>query len=184
MPCLIIDTSSELCLLALFDDGQIVAEECFLHFNNLSKALLPAIDALVAKHYGSPKQLTSIALGVGPGSYTGTRVGAAVAKSLAFALTVPLKTFSSPLAFIPDRQGTFAFLMPARSGKCFLLKGTHTATALTQEFAGLVCPEELGPLTAHADFSFSDLKPNLPVLCKYLSIAPENSELLYLHTPF
>jgi tRNA threonylcarbamoyladenosine biosynthesis protein TsaB len=204
MPCLIIDTSTDLCLVALAKEDRIVAQEVFQHSNLLSKNLLTSVQALMQKSGLAPSDLSSIAAGIGPGSYTGTRLGAAVAKTLAFGLNIPVKAFSSPLAFLPERQGSFAFVIPARSGVYFLLKGSLGPDFAQQESSGLIAPEALEEETKSADFFiFPTLqslpealkeKPcfepshNLPLLCRFLAAAdssdPENVELQYLHTPF
>ena len=55
-----------------------------------------------------------IAVGTGPGSFTGVRVGVAIAKALAFGWEIPLLAFPSLLAFAP-REAPFAILADARS---------------------------------------------------------------------
>ena len=204
MPCLIIDTSTEQCLIALAKEGRILAQEIFSHSNLLSKNLLPAIQALLQNNELAPTELGSIAIGIGPGSYTGTRLGVSVGKSLAFGLDIPLKIFSSPLAFLPSQSGTFAFILPTRSGAYFVLKGTSTAESVSQESANLIPQQELALQTQDVEFliskdpkalpaemqktPFFHPQPNILTLCRFLSkkepTSPENVELLYLNTPF
>lgn len=201
MPFLILDTSTELCLIALAKGTRVLAHEVFPHRNLLSKNLLPSIQDLLQKQALSPKDLKAIALGIGPGSYTGTRLGASVGKSLAFALNLPLKAFSSPLAFLPSQEGTFASLLPTRAGAYFLLKGRISSTAIYSESPLLLSPQELAQAVADADYFVApsdtpEIKgrpsflpePNFQTLCLYLAqcpaIAPEDAEVLYLHNPF
>lgn len=203
MPCLILDTSTELCLLALFEESRIIGQEIFAHHNLLSKNLLPSIQELLQKHGLSPSQLTAIALGIGPGSYTGTRLGVSVGKSLAFGLNLPLKTFSSPLAFLPSCEGAFACILPTRSGSFFVLKGSSSKSAIYHETPLLTSSEKLVSAVENIDFFVSpsiELKlseiikrpvfpfiPNLQTLLLFLAhttpTPPENVELLYLHHP-
>ncbi|MBS0605056.1 MAG: tRNA (adenosine(37)-N6)-threonylcarbamoyltransferase complex dimerization subunit type 1 TsaB [Verrucomicrobia bacterium] len=204
MTILIIDTSTDLCLIALAKEDRIVAEEIFPHQNNLSKNLLPSIQSLMQRCALELSGLTAIAAGIGPGSYTGTRLGAAVAKSLAFALQIPMKPFSSPLAFIPQSSGSFAFLLPTRAGPFFLLKGTRETGPLRQEISELIPSDTVAAHTENVDFLVCPTPqslplsmkekpclapvPNLSLLCQYLLTtqpsSPENIELQYLHTPF
>lgn len=55
-----------------------------------SQVLLPQIAKLLKKHNLSTKDLTGVEVNVGPGSFTGTRVGVAIANALSFALNIPL----------------------------------------------------------------------------------------------
>ncbi len=198
---LIIDTSSENSLLALNKDGNIIASRTYPHVNNLSATLLPNIQALVKEAGLTFQQLTSIAVGVGPGSYTGTRVGVAVAKTLSFGLKIPLKSFCSLLAFLPNITGSFACVMPSRTSDLFVLKGGSTSdqielttsALLSRSSAmealkgvetvmciggsceGIAAPEVAPP-------------PGFDSILKWLNLAPlehksPDAELIYLHTP-
>ncbi len=204
MTYLIIDTSTDLCLIALVDGNQILSERVFLHLNKLSKNLLTSVQDLLGQHGVTINELNHIAVGIGPGSYTGTRVGATVAKSLAFGLNVLVKPFYSPLAFLPNQNGSFAFLLPTRSGEYFVVQGTISSSTTVQKCAALLSAQTLlselkgvdffiGPST-HPLSDALKAKPcfepcaNLPVLVQHLStvqpIPAESVELQYLHTPF
>lgn len=203
MPSLIIDTSTDLCLIGLLKADKVLLERMFSHQNLLSKNLFPAIQSLMEEGDVLPSDLSSIAVGIGPGSYTGTRLGAAVGKSLAFGLNIGLKPFYSPFAFLPQRQGSFAFLLPTRSEGYFVLQGTIKALRMDQTKVSFLFSEALFSEIGHLDFvvrpSSLDLPeqikkklqfeafPNLGLLCKLLcsvsSLPPEQVELQYLHTP-
>ena len=204
MACLILDTSTDQCLIALIDGTRILDQKFFSHHNLLAKLLLPEIQTLLQKNDLAPTELTSLAVGIGPGSYTGTRLGVSVGKSLAFGLKIPFKGFSSPLAFLPDREGVFAFLVQARSGSFFVLKGTLSASFIQQNSAVILSPEDMVMNTQDVDFfivSPKDILPeslakrpifspspnikNLSLLLSKTSPVPlENVEIFYLHNPF
>jgi tRNA threonylcarbamoyladenosine biosynthesis protein TsaB len=203
MTCLILDTSTDLCLIALANENGMIAEVIFSHGNLLSNRLLPSIHNTIATHIQSPKNLSGIAFGIGPGSYTGTRVGVAVAKSLAFGLQLPIKTFNSPLAFLPNKEGVFAFLIPTRSGQYYVLSGSILSSQIIQKETSILDREQLEKFEA-VDFlicssdkeipsafrkkTYYPPAPNLHLLCHFLSeqghASLENVEVLYLHTPF
>jgi len=203
MTYLILDTSTSECLIALANENEVVAEEIFTHNNLLSNLLLPTIERLIEKHIQSPKNINGVAVGIGPGSYTGTRLGVAVAKSLAFGLQVPIKTFSSPLAFLPKKEGSFVFFILTRSDKFYALSGSITSAQVIQMDASLLTMEEIKKFetTNFLICSSPDRlpclfrkkscflpTPNLLTLRLFLSkqepVSLENVELLYLHTPF
>lgn len=97
MSSLILDTSGDQTYLGWSEKGTLLSKKVLLEGKQLSKFLLPAIDSILQAQVPD-----FIAIGIGPGSYTGTRVGAMVAKSLSFAWNVPLISFSSKL--LPDLE--------------------------------------------------------------------------------
>jgi tRNA threonylcarbamoyladenosine biosynthesis protein TsaB len=58
--------------------------------SNRTQVILPMIDELLEKHKLKPRDLSAIEINVGPGSYTGLRIGLAIANSLSFSLKIPV----------------------------------------------------------------------------------------------
>ena len=192
---LLIETSTDLLILALFTkEGEIVSEKTCLHGNNLSKTLLPSIDALLVERGLRPKDLTGIACGIGPGSYTGMRVGVAVAKSLAFSLQIPLQGFSSLLAFLPASvDGQFLVCKSARSGAIFILPGVCSGGSIVSvdphffgtrpELLSLI-QEKVCVCAKEEEMGFPCVASvlNLRALTPFLSVATDlDMGLLYLN---
>ncbi|MCO6495357.1 MAG: tRNA (adenosine(37)-N6)-threonylcarbamoyltransferase complex dimerization subunit type 1 TsaB [Bacteroidetes bacterium] len=87
---LCIETSGEICSVALADNIYSVFYLENKEANAHSKVLLPMIDKILTENNISRTELKAIALSSGPGSYTGLRIGSAAAKSICMALTIPL----------------------------------------------------------------------------------------------
>lgn len=89
---LAIDTATETAGLALYDPnrGWILGEESWNSANRHTVELMPRLDRLLGQQGIAPADLTGLVVSLGPGSFTGLRIGMSVAKGLALALQVPL----------------------------------------------------------------------------------------------
>src|SRR5262249_9497463 len=86
---LALDTSTGLASVALYD-GAVRAEATWRAGREHSTQVLPGAVRLLEQQRLEPSDLRGVAVAIGPGSYTGVRVGIALAKGLAVALHVPL----------------------------------------------------------------------------------------------
>ena len=112
MKILILETSSEKGCLVLAEDGNPIAVKTLPGGPELSKCLASEVAKLKCK-----AALDLVAVGTGPGSYTGIRVGVALAKALAYGWNVPLLGFCSLKAFARE----MAVLVDARMGGFYAL---------------------------------------------------------------
>jgi tRNA threonylcarbamoyladenosine biosynthesis protein TsaB len=112
---LALETSTKGCSVALLHKGIILAEEFevsdqYVH----SEKLHLFIERVLAAAKIKPKDLSAVAVGKGPGSYTGLRIGVSAAKGLCYALNIPLLSANGPeilmqqaplnLAVLPEKQ--------------------------------------------------------------------------------
>ena len=88
-PELTIDTASDVASVALSREGVLDVELTWRCARNHSRELLPAVQQLMQRSNVDKGELTAVFVCIGPGSYTGLRVGIASAKGLAFALSLP-----------------------------------------------------------------------------------------------
>jgi tRNA threonylcarbamoyladenosine biosynthesis protein TsaB len=88
-----IDTSSSLCSAGLADGEQkvILIGQCSVNLRHAhSEKIMTLIDHLLQESGIGKKEINAIAVSIGPGSFTGLRIGLSVAKGLSFALDVPV----------------------------------------------------------------------------------------------
>jgi tRNA threonylcarbamoyl adenosine modification protein YeaZ len=139
MLSLVIESCTERSLVALIED------DICLYFAGLpfglhnSRYLLPKIEEGFNYIAKQAQDLDCITVGIGPGSYTGMRVGATIAKSLSYASKVPLIGICSLKGFLPERNGHFSAVIDAKMGGCYILKGVRENDCIQYEKPE-VCP--------------------------------------------
>jgi tRNA threonylcarbamoyladenosine biosynthesis protein TsaB len=108
------DTATEVAASALVDDGELLGERW-----SRAVTLLEDIDALLRQAGARPSDLGALAVGTGPGSFTGTRIGLAVARGLALALDIPAAGVSTLAAMAAGAPGA-APVVDAKRGEVFV----------------------------------------------------------------
>lgn len=122
MKILAIESSNQTMSAAVIDNGRLVAEISTNGNLQHSTQLMPAIDRVLTIAGWEPSALESIAVAKGPGSYTGVRIGATIAKTLAWTLGLPLVPVSSLKVIAANGEGTTARIVPiidARRRNCY-----------------------------------------------------------------
>jgi len=127
---LAIDTATRFASLALYDPQRVWAELTWHSWDNHTVELVPNLERLLAGQRLTVGDLTGVVVGLGPGSFTGLRVGLSVAKGLAFAAGLPLvgvPTLDVVAYAHQDRKlPLWAILRAGRRGVCaayYPLKG-------------------------------------------------------------
>ena len=93
---LAIDTATRNVSLALHDGTAILAEETWRTADHHTVELTPALQGLLTRVGIEATALTALAAALGPGSYTGLRIGMSLAKGLALAASPPLPLIGIP----------------------------------------------------------------------------------------
>lgn len=128
MRILAIDTALGACSACVADAvaesaAQTVAEETIVMARGHAEALLPMVDRVVSRVEGGFKSLRRVAVTVGPGSYTGLRVGIAAARAIGLAARVPVvgvTTLSALLASgVSEDDRLVAAAIDARGGQVY-----------------------------------------------------------------
>jgi len=87
---LAIDTATRFAGLALWGDDQVWAEETWYSAMTHSVELVPRIRRMLRTHRVTVESLTGVAVSLGPGSFTGLRIGLAAAKGLVLPFRLPI----------------------------------------------------------------------------------------------
>ena len=96
MTLLCIETSTSVCSAAIVKDGECVASRISKQGGNHAQLLPCFVDELLAEGKTKGLTLDGVALSEGPGSYTGLRIGASLAKGLCYGLNIPLLPIPTP----------------------------------------------------------------------------------------
>jgi tRNA threonylcarbamoyladenosine biosynthesis protein TsaB len=135
MLILAFDTATDVATSALVEDGEVLGER-----TSRAVTLLEDVDALLRQAGARTGDIQGLAVGTGPGSFTGLRVGLATARGLALALGVPVAGVSTLDALAAGAPGALP-VIDARRGEVFVLQGEPRVLApedLDVE-AGTVC---------------------------------------------
>ncbi len=130
MRILAIDTALGLCSAAVVDDGRVLASGSEAMQMGHQERLAPLVAEVMAEANLAFSDLDRIAVTVGPGSFTGLRVGLSFAKGLGMALDIPVIGLDSlmVIAASAPRAGPGLALIDARRGQAYArrFEGHHT----------------------------------------------------------
>lgn len=87
---LTIESSGTVAGACIFQDERVIATKMIDNGLTHSQKLMGCVDEVVQEARINKKQLTTVAVGVGPGSFTGLRIGVTTAKAIAQALDIPV----------------------------------------------------------------------------------------------
>jgi tRNA threonylcarbamoyladenosine biosynthesis protein TsaB len=118
------DTATEVATSALVDDDEVLGERV-----SRAQTLLEDVDALLRQGGAHPGDLGALAVGIGPGSFTGVRIGLAVARGLALSLDVHGAGVSTLDALAAGAPGAVPVVDARRREVFTLVDGEPVVTA-------------------------------------------------------
>jgi tRNA threonylcarbamoyladenosine biosynthesis protein TsaB len=129
-----IDTASAIASVALVSGGQLLAERIHAGASagaisgassprgNHAEVILPLIQSVLQDAGAGMEQVRGIAISIGPGSFTGLRIGLATAKGIAYEVGLPVagvSTLHANAARVKNFEGVVCALLDARKGEVY-----------------------------------------------------------------
>ena len=137
MRVLAFDTTMAACSVALWHDGQGEAVFCNPMMHGQAEALMPAIEQVLSDAGKSYDAVDRIAVTIGPGSFTGVRVGLAAARGLSMAMDQPaIGVLTTDVlaedVHQPNPDRPIAVAIDARRAEVYMQCFDHTGTSIDQ----------------------------------------------------
>ena len=124
MKILAVDTSSKICAVAILEENNVIDEIKLDNGKTHSENLMPIIKEVLEKNNLTLKDINLIAVSVGPGSFTGIRIGIATVKPMAEVYNLPVASVTSLETLArnvetEDTEATIISLIDARNNQVY-----------------------------------------------------------------
>ena len=138
---LYIETATDVCSVALSRGAEVIGLKEEVGGNNHAKHLLPFVDEVLKQAEVSMKEINGVAVSIGPGSYTGLRIGVSTAKGIAYTAGIPVMAIST--------------LESIAQGAKTLWSGTSTETV---QIIPMIDARRMEVFTTRYDFNMQSLE--------------------------
>ena len=142
---LALDSSTETGSCALLEDGILRAQIFLCNGNTHSTTLLPAVEQILRFASLDPAGIDAFACTIGPGSFTGIRIGAATVKGLAFRQNKPCFGLSTLEALAENLRGVTGTVLPvldARRNQVYTARFQSSGSELVRMTEDCILPLE------------------------------------------
>ncbi|MER6436929.1 MULTISPECIES: tRNA (adenosine(37)-N6)-threonylcarbamoyltransferase complex dimerization subunit type 1 TsaB [unclassified Streptomyces] len=134
MLLLALDTATPAVTVALHDGTSVIASSSQVDARRHGELLLPAVDRVLTEAGLRLDAVTGVVVGVGPGPYTGLRVGLMTADTFGLALGVPVHGLCTldGLAYAADLDGPFVVATDARRKEVYWARYADSRTRVSE----------------------------------------------------
>lgn len=202
-----IETATSTCSVALSEGGLVIHKINELESNMHTKRLNLMIEEVLSSQQLEIGEINAISVSIGPGSYTGLRVGLGAAKGLAFGLNIPIMGINTleslAFPFKNDQSKTIlsaidarrnevyaaifaSNLEPIKENHCFIIDEGQYPVSWPDPQKMIVCgngAEKIAQLLANFDFEYhttSCLAENQAQIANQRYISRDFDDLAYL----
>ena len=152
--------STDLSVAIADASGAILAEDAWSSAQRQSAELLPRILDLLAGAELPLGAVSAVAVGSGPGSFTGLRVAMALAKGLAVGLSIPIVGIPSLVAWLDAEPDASAALARAGAREAYVVtRGSSEPAVADREDLGVLRGPLVVPAELAAAFELTDTRP-------------------------
>ena len=148
---ILIDTSNTELNVGLAKDKILIDKISYEAWQRQSELLVVEVNNLLEKHNVDRKEIDGVVVGIGPGSYTGVRIGLTVAKTMAYATKCNLYACSS-LYLLKTNKPTIC-LMNARSNRSYF--AVYDNENVIEHDQILTNEEVMNYINTHPDYAVS-----------------------------
>jgi tRNA threonylcarbamoyladenosine biosynthesis protein TsaB len=137
-----LDTATKACSAAIWTDGAVLAHECMRMERGHTEVLIPMVGRVLGAAALAFCDLHLVAVTVGPGTFTGLRVGLAAARGIALAADIPcigVTTLEAIAAAVPRRERDGRIILVVLETK----RGDFYAQAFSADGTGLAAPRSV-----------------------------------------
>ena len=178
---LLLDSANKLLVVGLAKDGKVVDQTIYEAWQRQSEMMVPEIDNIMKRNGIKKEDLNAVVVGIGPGSYTGIRIALTIAKTMCYALKIPMYSVSSLSLFKDEKEPTICVLN-ARSGRSYI--GVYKGEEVLLEDQVLENDKVQEYINEHPDYFISgesehlDVKPHEFGLTRELAKAYNEKHLV------
>ena len=146
---LLLDSSNIFLSVGLAKDGKLVDKISYEAWQRQSEMMVTEIDKILKRNKVDKKELDDVVVGIGPGSYTGVRIGVTIAKTIAYALKIKLYAKSS-LSLLKHQEFPTICVFNARSGRSYF--GVYKGKEVLEKDTVLENEKVLEYIKSHPDY--------------------------------
>ena len=149
---LLLDSSNVYLAVGLSKEGKVIDSIFYDAWQRQSELMVDEIDNILKRNKIDKKELDAVVVGIGPGSYTGVRIGVTIAKTIAYALKIKVYAKSS-LSLLKYKNEPTICLFNARSNRSYF--AVYEGDKVLEKDSVLTNEEVLGYANKHPDYKLA-----------------------------